>query len=228
MKKIILSLICICSFIFAGCEYDNYDEPTAFLSGKVVYDGKPVGIRSHDSNAPQFQLFQDGFAKRDPIPVYISQDGSYSVNLFNGQYKLVRRAGAPWEPQLNDTIVIDVKGKTNKDIPVTPYFVINNESFQGSASTVSAKFSVNKIVDTAELSGISLFLGKSILTDNNNHEQSISADIANVNLNQEMTMTINITDDRLVGLDYVFARIGVLSNITNEYYFTQVQKVNLK
>lgn len=228
MKRNILFLICICTFILTGCGYDNFDEPTAFLSGKVVYDGKPVGIRSHENNAPQFQLYQDGYAKFDPIPVYISHDGSYSVNLFNGQYKLVRRGGAPWDPQLNDTIVIDVKGRTNKDIPVTPYFVINNESFQGSSSAVTAKFSVNKIVESAELAGISLFLGKSILTDNNNHEQSISADIANVNLNQDMTMTINITDDRLVGLDYVFARIGVLSNITNEYYFTQVQKVNLK
>jgi len=145
-----------------------------------------------------------------------------------GQYKLVRRAGAPWEPQLSDTIIIDVKGKTNKDIPVTPYFVINNESFQGSSSAVTAKFSVSKIVESAGLTGVSLFLGKSILTDNNNHEQSISADLTKVNLNQEMTMTINITDDRLVGLDYVFARIGVLSNITNEYYYTQVQRVDLK
>ena len=39
MKKHILFIIVIISFIFTACEYDNFEEPKATLSGSVVYEG---------------------------------------------------------------------------------------------------------------------------------------------------------------------------------------------
>ena len=119
MKKHILFIIVIISFIFTACEYDNFEEPKATLSGSVVYEGKPLGVRT---NGTQLELWQDGYALRYAIPVHIAHDGSYSVSLFNGKYKMVRKAGAPWEAQLNDTIIIDVNNNTVFDVPVRPYF----------------------------------------------------------------------------------------------------------
>ena len=58
MKRNILSLIIICNLLLSGCGYDNFDEPTAFLMGKVVYEGKAVGVRT---NGPQLELWQDGY-----------------------------------------------------------------------------------------------------------------------------------------------------------------------
>ena len=75
----------------------------ATLTGKAIYDGEAVGVRSGSS---EFALFQDGYALKGSIPVYIAQDGSYSVSLFNGDYKLVRMGNAPWERPSNDTIYI--------------------------------------------------------------------------------------------------------------------------
>ena len=88
MKRIIPFFIMICCLVaVSSCGYDNFDEPKSMLTGKVVYNGEPVGVRSGSS---EFALFQDGYALHGSIPVYIAQDGSYSVNLFNGEYKLVR------------------------------------------------------------------------------------------------------------------------------------------
>ncbi|WP_071147394.1 DUF3823 domain-containing protein [Bacteroides ihuae] len=224
MKRNILSLIIICSLLLSGCEYDNFDEPTSFLMGKVVYEGKTVGVRT---NGPQLELWQDGYGLKKNIPIYIAQDGTYSVALFNGQYKMVRKAGAPWEAQLSDTIIVNVKNKTEYDVPVIPYFTITEEGFQKQGNTISAKFTINKIVSSAKIESVRLYLGSSVLTDQNKNEQAQNADIATIQIGQEATVTTTIPTN-LAQLDYIFVRVGVRATVSNEYYYTQVQKIALK
>ncbi|MDU1905213.1 MAG: DUF3823 domain-containing protein [Dysgonomonas sp.] len=221
MKKNILSIIFICSLLFTGCEYDNFDEPKSTLSGKVVYGSEPVGVRA---TGIELELWQDGFGLKKSIPIYIAHDGSYSAVLFNGEYKLVRKAGAPWQPQLNDTIIVNVKGNTTLDVPVMPYFIINNESFQGTSSNIAAKFTINKIVESSEISEVKVYLGTGILTDENKKEHAVSVDLANIEVGQETSLSINIPEN-LASENYLFVRVGVKSNISNEFYYTQVQKV---
>lgn len=221
--KILLLTACICC-LFASCEHDNYDAPNARLSGKVMYEGTPVGVRS---NGTQLELWQDGYQLHTKIPVHIAQDGTYSASLFNGRYKMVRLAGAPWEAQPQDTLIIDVKGNTVYDVPVTPYFIIKNESYQKGGSTITAKFTIDKIVASAEATSIEFYLGKNILTDHNKNEGSKKLDLADFAEDQELTITFDIPES-LKKEDYIFARIGIQSNKSNEYYYTQVQKVELK
>ena len=158
MRKIYIFIIIICCLLTANsCSYDNFDEPKSMLTGKAIYNGEPVSVRSGSS---EFALFQDGYALHGSIPVYIAQDGSYSVNLFNGDYKLVRVGNAPWERPSNDTIRITVKGNTIQDIPVTPYFFIKDVSFTKSNNKIVAKFTVNKVIANANMEDVSLYLGK--------------------------------------------------------------------
>ena len=127
MKFRFLTIITAASIFLAGCsEYDNFDAPELTLSGKVVYQGKAVSVRN---NGPQLELWQDGYPLKSPIYVYMNQDGSFSSKLFAGQYKLVRRADAPWLQQATDTIRVNLTENTNIDVPVTPYFTITNETF---------------------------------------------------------------------------------------------------
>lgn len=78
MRKIYIFIIIICCLLTANsCSYDNFDEPKSMLTGKAIYNGEPVSVRSGSS---EFALFQDGYALHGSIPVYIAQDGSYSVN----------------------------------------------------------------------------------------------------------------------------------------------------
>ena len=44
--KILFIAACVC-FLLASCEYDNYDAPSAKLSGRVVYNDAPVGVRTN-------------------------------------------------------------------------------------------------------------------------------------------------------------------------------------
>ncbi|HAK28787.1 MULTISPECIES: DUF3823 domain-containing protein [Sphingobacterium] len=222
--KFLSLLIAFASLLVVGCEYDNFEAPKSTLSGRVVYEGKAIGVRN---NGPQLELWQDGYPLRSAIPVYFDQDGSFSVSLFDGEYKLVRKGDSPWLQQATDTVLVQVKGNTTIDVPVTPYFTVTNESFQKNNNSISANFTVNRIVGTANMEFVRLYLGKSVLTDQVQRELRVDANLANVAFGQP-TSIVGELPDNLKNLDYVFARIGVKATVSGEYYYTAVQKIALK
>src|SRR5690606_22103936 len=115
MKSYIGNLILLAALIFvASCGYDNYEPPKSTLTGNVIYNGAPIGVRG-TGNAVQLELWQDGFELYTSIPVYVTQDGSFSASLFDGEYKMVSRNGnGPWVSS-QDTILVSVKGDTQTE-----------------------------------------------------------------------------------------------------------------
>lgn len=224
MKKIIPFFMMICCMLaVSSCTYDNFEEPKATLKGKAIYDGEAVGVRSGSS---EFVLFQGGYALQGSIPVYVDQDGSYSVSLFSGDYKLVRMGNAPWERPSNDTIYITVRGNTVQDIPVTPYFFVKNVSFARNGNKIKAQFTINKVVDSANMENVGIYLSKGILTDEKQKDAELVLGSA-VTLNQETTAEIEIPS-KLINESYLYARIGVKSDKSSEYCYSQSIKVALK
>ncbi len=209
--------------ILLGCEYDNYEAPRSVLSGRIIYNGQRVGVRAQ---ANQLELWQDGYALHGKIPVYISWDGTYSALLFNGDYKLVRLSGAPWENQ-TDTIFVSVKGNTMVDIPVIPYFVFSNVSFEKTDTQIVAHFTIEQVSENARLDRVRIFLGKTILTDQNNMDANGSMLASAVKIRETNTIRINIPT-RLASADYLFARIGIQTSGVGELYYTLPEKIQLK
>lgn len=203
---------------------DNYDEPKSRLTGNIVFDGQAIGVRTDGTG---LSLWQDGYDFKREIPVFIAQDGSYSAILFDGEYQMTRKGGAPWEEQRGDTIRIRVKGNTKYDIPVNPYFVIRNDNFSKQGGAITATFTVQKGVEAAALSEVSLFLGKTILLDDKKHESLTRCDLSTITLGQEVTVTATIPTG-LANAEYLFARVGVRSTSSGEFSYTQVKKIALK
>ena len=196
-------MIC-CLLAVSSCSYDNFEEPKATLTGKAIYDGEAVGVRSGSS---EFALFQDGYALKGSIPVYIAQDGSYSVSLFNGDYKLVRMGNAPWERPSNDTIYISVKGNTVQDIPVTPYFLLSETCLLLKTVTRLQHVSpLTKWLPNANMENVGIYLGTGILTDEKQKEAELKLGNA-VSLDQENTAEIEIPSG-LVNESYLYALCG--------------------
>jgi len=224
--KFLMIFSAVASLLLASCEYDNFDAPESTFSGRVVYNEQPIAIRN---NGPELQLWQDGYPLKEVIRVYIDHNGNFSAKLFDGAYKMTRRADAPWLQQPTDTIRFNVKGSTAMDVPVTPYFTVTGESFQKSGNNITAKFVVNKVVQTANLDAVQLFLGSSILTDQGRNElpNPVSANLGNLVLGQQ-TELVGALPDRLKNLDFIYARVGVKSTSAGEYIYTPVQKIALK
>ena len=72
---------------------------------------------------------------------------------------------------------------------------------------------------------VSLYLGSGILTDNN-HKEAVCSLGKDVSLEQETTAEINIPD-KLANETAIFARIGVKSDKSSEYCYSQSIKIAL-
>ena len=225
MKHNTLLFFIVAAALFAGCKKDNKEEPKSFIQGRVVYQNQPVGVRS---SGVQLELWQKGYPLYTKIPVYIAQDGSFSASVFNGNYKLTRLKGnGPWADN-TDTIDVQVNGTANVDVPVDPYFIIKNETFQKSGTTVTATFNLQRVNTTKNLELVRIYLGKTIITDQiNNDNIGTKLAAAITDLTQPVTVSVTIPAS-LTGVDYAYARVGVKTVGVTELLYSQPQKIQLQ
>src|SRR5690606_29041907 len=112
------------------------------LTGHVVFDGEPIGVRS---NGVQLELWQPGYELNEKIPIHIDQDGSFSARLFEGDYLLnLLRGNGPWVDD-GDTIRVQVRGSTEVQVPVSPYYLVDSPGFEQSGATVTSSFGVRAV-----------------------------------------------------------------------------------
>jgi hypothetical protein len=179
MKKIVLyTMISAFVLFLAGCAYDNYDAPTSSLSGNIVYNNVPIGVRSGATTLELWQYKWDtqGLVARAKITVNISQDGFYSARLFDGDYKLVRVQGGPWSNLNTDTISVTVSGKTILDVPVTPLYILSTPTITNSSGVITSSVSVTK-VGTTNITSLTLYVGATNIVDANNKLQELLPDL---------------------------------------------------
>lgn len=218
--------------LLSACEKDNYTEPKSMLSGKIVYKGEPVGV---EAGQVRLQLWQPGFGKLAAIDAPISQDGSYSALLFDGNYKLVfPKNRGPFktivkDATAKDTLFVKLAGNQALDVEVTPYYMIRTPQFSGGESKVNVSLKLEKILTGAEgkdIERVSLYVNK---TDFVARATNVAvtdvpgADIKDLN-------AINLTaavPTLSPAQNYVFARVGVKIKDVEDMVFSPVQKVNL-
>lgn len=223
MKRIVINLlhIFLIGMLLLSCGKDNYDAPEATITGRVSFDGAPVGVRGSNQSV-RLQLWQDGFETREPIDVYVTQDGSFSAAVFDGQYKLITVPGnGPWQHS-TDTLTIDVKGHTAVDFPVDLYYNLSEVSYQLSGDTLNATFKVEQLVDGRSLDDISLMIGSTKFVDLGHF---LKRETRTENPDGTITMQMDIGTE-LENNQTIYARVGVkINGITEALYDTELHKV---
>jgi hypothetical protein len=219
MKQFIYIKTIIFITLFYSCGLDNYDTPESTLYGQVSYQGESIGVRG-TAEKVQMQLYQDGYALKTPIPVYVTQDGSFQAVLFDGVYKLIHRDNnGPWVNS-RDTMVITIKGNTTCEYPVTPYYLIRNESFSVNGTILRVTFDVEQITAGKNINTAFLVVNKTAFVDD------ISS-VARVNLSNPKELN-NITiemdlSDRTENI--LFARIGIQMAGVNDMLFSGIKQI---
>ncbi len=215
-------LIAIVAFVFSSCGLDNYDAPKSQLRGKVTYNGETLGLRG-TGEAVQLQLYQDGYQLRDHIRVFVGQDGTFEALLFDGEYKLVtRNQNGPWV-NTRDTMVINVKGTTDVELKVTPFFTISNTNLSLNGSVFNASFIVNQVVNTARIDYVTLLIGKtSFVDDASNFVRRDFRDqqAGNINLSVDLTGNNDFTNAKAI-----FARVGVRTVGADQAIYSDVVRL---
>lgn len=220
--------------LFASCKKDNYEAPQADFTGRIVYKGEAINMQYGQVN---FELWQPGFGNNAPIPVAVSQEGTYSAKLFDGNYKLVFAANQGpflWKKNAKgaqDTIAVNISGNKTMDIEVTPYYMIRGATLSTAAGKVNGFCKLEKIITDAnakDVENVSLYINKTQFVDGGNNlggtaVQTISgAAIADLN-----NLNLSVTIPTLIPTqNYVFARIGVKIAGVEDLIFTPVTKIS--
>jgi hypothetical protein len=221
MKKTILPLVLILSLVLGSCKKDNREPPKSTISGKVMYNKVPLGVRS---GGVELELWQYGYQLRNKIPVYLNQDGSFSVKVFDGDYKMTMvRDNGPWANK-TDSIDVKVNGSANVDVNVDPYFIISNATYQRSGTSVTATVSLQRVNTSKALEEVRLYIGQTNVTDANNNAASASkAGSTITDITQPITLTATVPAS-LSTKDYVFVRVGVkTAGVAERIYSAPVQ-----
>ena len=223
MKRNLFILLALSITLLTACEKDNLKEPDSVLSGRVTFEGQPIGVRSE---GVQFEIWQPGYDFFTKIPLNIAQDGTFKALLHDGNYKLVRLVNAgPWNNN-TDTINVSLKREASVDIPIDPYFVMRNVSISKSGTNIVATFTVEKNgTHTRTFEAARLFIGRYLILDFVRNQTSAAA--AGVVLGTPVTVTLAIPA-AIANDDFIFARVGVKTTGIGEYLYTQSTKIQMK
>jgi hypothetical protein len=223
MKKRIINIGIIAALfvMFAACGKDNYDAPETTLTGRVVYNGQAIGVRGSNQSV-YLQLWQDGYALKTPINLYVTQDGSFAATLFDGNYKMVTVNGnGPWATS-QDTVFVQVKGNTVADYTVKPYYTISNISYTLTEGILKASFDVTAVDPSREIEYISLMLNDTRFVDFG--QKMSSVELSEVSPGR-VELELNV-GDQLNNAKSLFARVGLkINGITEGVYDTNVEQL---
>ena len=247
--KLILTLVALPA-VFAGCDIfqvDNMDAPDSQFTGAVVFNGEPVGVRN-PTNSAQILLWQTDWDVDNPnriessIPVYLEPSGEFSAMLFDGEYEIemVNNAG-PWQ---NDATprsrTVSIRGDTELDLAVQPYYTIEEENITYSANpapggSITATFKVGQHVTSPLVERVGVYVNTTTFVDRTRRTsvtERVRADLPELATNGTITLTVNLPDNihTTQGPDRrnaVYVRVGVKPVGLNELAYTQVYKIDI-
>ncbi|MGK6349839.1 DUF3823 domain-containing protein [Parapedobacter sp. DT-150] len=219
-----LNLLLLPAIVAVGsCGLDNYDAPESKLYGRVVYNGEPVGVKG-TQEAVQLQLYQDGYELRNPIQVFVKQDGTFEATLFDGEYKLVTRDNnGPWVNN-RDTTIVNVNGTANVDVEVTPFYTLSNVSLSLNGNNMDASFQINQLVDDASIDYAMILVSKTAFVDDVVY--IVRQDLNEAEAGSAITQSLDLSgnSDFNAGSE-LFARVGVRPVGKDQAIYSQVVKL---
>ena len=228
--KNILGLMGIAASL-VSCGYDNYDEPSFQLDGRIVYQGEPIGVSYNDV---YIELWESGWQRLGNIGVAVDQDGSYSSLLFKGDYKMIiPNNQGPFrkitnDQTGNDTIPVNLTGSRTMDIEVMPYYMIRNTNINGGSSKVTATFDLNQIItgdDAKDIQEVFLYVSKTSFVDNRTSIANTNKGGGDLDLS---SISLEVTVPEIVPTqNYAYARIGVRIDGVEDMIFSEIVKVDL-
>ena len=217
--------------VLLACEKDNYDEPNARLTGRLLYQGEPIYV---EYDRVSYDLYQDGFGKTGPINSRFTPEGEFSHLLFNGEYKMVIPIGqGPFVSPVNaagqpDTLVINLQGSQDIDLEVTPYWRIRNTILSAGEGRVGATFGLEQITsgdNARDIEYATLYVSKTAFANTQTNVATATVaggDVADLNA---ISLSVDIPEIQPVQ-NYVFASIGVKFAGVEDLIFSATERLD--
>ncbi len=193
-----------CIFAMGGCGLDNYEEPSSTLTGKIVYQGEPLGLRH---GKVVFDLYQEGYEKNEPIKVHVAGDGSFSALLFDGDYRMTATDNnGPW---LNSSgeMKFTLTGSKYLEYEVDPYYLLSDVAIVFDGAQVRAVCSVAKIAGDKNAQRLFLCVSPRKFIDDQSYSYIARKNQMPVNIGVN-SINLDISDIAESN-DVLYARLGL-------------------
>lgn len=238
MKKIALFLFAALAAVFTSCEYDNFEAPNTTLTGKMVYDGQAVSVKN---NQVSFRLYEPGWelSASTYLTVQVAQDGTFSASVYTGKtYNLVRVENVgPWvNPTAADMVTIEnCQGGQTVDIPVTPYYLLDNASISCTGKIVSGTCSVREVTAGRNIEFVGLYAGRNLIVDDSYNFGGTAGSTTTtavaggqVSLQLDLNgLSVNSTSGSLPSTGFIYARMGLKIEGIDAMIYTEPIKVSI-
>ncbi|WP_057936343.1 DUF3823 domain-containing protein [Algoriphagus resistens] len=227
MKNQLYPLILFAVGLFS-CELDNYDAPTASMSGRFV-DAQTGGLVEQDLiNGTVIQLAEHGY---DPVGLQylaVKNDGTFENKLlFENTYTVqpVRGNFYPLDEQ-----EVKITSGTTLDFEVTPYLRIINPQISYSNGKVTATFSIGQ-TGAANVRKIGLFAHPNPVVGQPVQVYSVEEDLnRDVTEDEVFTLEIDVINNSSIFGKYndFFFRIGAIANAAeSKYNYVTAERITL-
>ena len=230
-----LILVSVSAALLFGCstEIDNWSYPTSTVSGQFLYKGQPMqlmGTASDATGSNMLQLHQTGEGwVQGFVKVFTKDDGSFTVNTFDGDYYLNLTPGrGPWQPNTDTLRFALNKTAENLNFEVTPYFWISNYAGTYTDSVFTASFNLEKIVASAALERVVIQLGTTAIVDNvsKTYEQSFTTLAPGSNtIKLDLKTLTSGQKANLKKTGFLFARVGVKTRNVTDLIYSQTTRL---
>ena len=246
MKKLLYSLFAI--IIIASCKkLDNFTEPNATLTGKVVdITNKNAQIQTETGGGIRIKLEEISWSD-NPTPFYFNamQDGTFNnTKLFPGTNKVsVEGAFVPLvQYDANGTITVDNRqtvelkaGQTEIEFQVEPLLRVQwiGEPVLNADSTITVQAAVSRGTNNpkfqADVSDVFFYLNSVPFVGNNNYDNRYSKQLTysgttgNAILGQTLTLT---TTGKLPAKRSFWLRVGARTTYgLKQYNYTDIKTI---
>jgi hypothetical protein len=143
MNKIIWMLF-IGVFALASCKKDNYDGPTAGLSGSFIDAQTNELVQQDIISGTQIEFIEHGYDPFERQYMIVKVDGTYANTLmFANTYTITPVRGNFIAVAAQD---LEINGQTKLDFKVTPYIRVKDASITKSGTKVIATFRLQQNV----------------------------------------------------------------------------------
>ena len=226
MKKFILILIAG-TILLSSCEKDNYDGPTAGLSGRIVDAETGELVQQDIIRGTQIEYIEHGFANPELQYLVIKNDGTYENSLlFANTYTIRPVRGNFVDVAAQD---INIGNKTVLDFTVTPYIRVKNVTIERQGSKVVARFKLEqKVINNVKRIG--LYAHQDSRVGEPMRQAAAQQDInAVADPNHEYTLELDISNATIfkTGMDFYF-RVGALIDVGEaKFNYAPVVKISL-
>lgn len=242
MKQIvyIISILALV-FSFYSCETDNYDDPDAQISGRILDPNGNLLQTEQGKDNMRIKMEELSWANGDPevaiTPNYLNmrQDGTYiNTKIFSGKYRMTPIEG-PFYPYDEAGETVDIKGSVTKDFTVIPYLDVSwvNEPSLTSDNKITCSIQFKRNAKTGasmpDLNNAKLFVSTTQYVGNNNKDDQINGGTVTVTNSQEgSTITFTSNAVKYASMTY-YVRVGVCCNDNyKKYNYTDVKEVVVK